>query len=40
MIGHFLLLVCVKFNVMIINIQIILGMSFVNEKYPVIPASL
>lgn len=40
MTGHFILLVCVKFKVMIKNTQIILGMSFGNEKYPVFPASL
>lgn len=41
MTGHFLLLICVKFNVMINeNTQIIPGMSFVNKKYPVFHASL
>lgn len=40
MTGHFFLLICINHNVMIKNIQIILGMSSVNEKYSVIPASL
>lgn len=40
MTGHFFLLICVNCNVMIKNIQIILGMSSVNEKYSAIPASL
>lgn len=40
MTGHFFLLICVNCNIMIKNIQIILGMSSVSEKYSAIPACL
>lgn len=37
---HFFLLICLNFNLMIKNTQIIIRKFFVNEKYSVLPASL